>query len=343
MVSEIMLSILIWGFVIFVVVRLLTAHKVPPGERKPITLDQIKRAAVAIAIALLVPLFINLIVVAVVPQNQDTTGFIIAIILSLGGFVAGFAARKSTVVSGGVTVGSLIGLVYAIGVRYSNFDPWTQTAIIGMGLLISTVLAYWAYGQKDPSDPTKNALSGIKGAVASIAIFIFALMFIFTFDNALNPTPKYPDYPQPITPMYDSQSATQSSAQSSVSNNAATMQYNLNLNTYNTQKKQHDRNSFAIVLIISTIYLIIGIFIHAVSAVSIPFIIVGLVTIIYTIALSFNDFGAPVKALISGIAIVVLIGITYWKLEGGGHHTDDSSQKPPSIPPEKSPESPTNE
>lgn len=324
--------ILLWGLVIYSIVRILANLKTPHEQRKPLTLDQMKRAAVAIAIALLIPLFINLVVFAVVPKTEDVTGFVLAVILSVGGLAGGFAARRSTVVGGGVTVGSLIGLVYAIGVRYPQFDPWVQTAIVGIGLIAVTALCYWANGKKDHVDPTKTALTGMKGTVAGIVIFTLAMMFVFTFDSAINPTPKYPSYPTRPTPVYDYKSSTPGSSVSQPESTSPDMtQYNLNMDTYRAQQKQHERNTFAVVLIISVIYLIAGILIRSVSAVSAPFVLAGLLNIIYTLILSFDEFGTATKALISGIALVVLIGLAYWKLEGGGHH-DAQSDTPVDKP-----------
>lgn len=317
--GEFFVGLLLWGLVIFIIVRILTNIRTPHQERKPLTLDQMKRAAVATAIALLVPLFVNLVVVAAAPKTEDVTGFVLAVILSFGGLAAGFAARRSTIVGGGVTVGSLIGLLYAIGVRYPQFDPWAQTAIVGVGLLAVTGLCYWAHSQKDRSDPTKNVLTGIKGTVAGIVVFTLAMMFVFTFDSAINPKPNHPSYPGRPVPMYNSDS---SSPVSSSDESSATQQYDREMKIYQNKQKQHDATSFAVILIISVLYLIVGLFIRSISAVSAPFVLVGLLNIIYTIILSFDEFGTATKALISGLAIIVLIGLAYWKLEGGGNHAD---------------------
>ncbi|PIS06635.1 hypothetical protein COT79_03655 [Candidatus Berkelbacteria bacterium CG10_big_fil_rev_8_21_14_0_10_43_14] len=325
--------ILLWGLVIYSIVRILTNLKTPHEQRKPLTLDQMKRASVAIAIALLVPLFINLVVFAVSPKSDDVTGFVLAVILCVGGLAGGFAARRSTVVGGGVTVGSLIGLVYAIGVRYPHFDPWVQTAIVGVGLIAVTALCYWANGQKDHVDPTKTALTGMKGMVAGIVIFTLAMMFVFTFDSAINPAPKYPSYPSQPTPMYDYKSSTSDSyAYIPESKSPDMTQYNINIDKYRAGQKQHERNTFAVVLIISVIYLIAGILIRSVSAVSAPFVLGGLMNIVYTLIISFDEFGTATKALISGAALIVLIGLAYWKLEGGGHHDKVPAQKPSETP-----------
>ena len=140
--------------------------------------------------------------------------------------------------------------------------------------------------------------------------------------------------------MYDYQSSTNGqSASPSVSDSQETQRYNVDTEIYMTQEKQHDAIHLPLCLS-SRLSTLLQECLSAPSALYRSVCLEWLLNIVYTLVLSFDEFGTVTKALISGIALIVLIGVAYWKLEGGGHHDDThggarsgSSMTPPPFTP----------
>lgn len=343
----VLIPLIVFGFIIYVIVRIIMHLVTPPEHRRSITLDQVKRGGVAMAIAILLPVFINLTVSSIVSDAKDVFGFVLALVLSLGGLAAGFFARRNPVVGGSVTVGSLFGLLYAIGIRFPNFDPWVKTVIVGIGLLATTALSYLVGLKRDPIDQSRTALHGIKAFAAGVIIYSFAMLFVVNLNGTLNPPPVYPSYAEsyPVVPprYYDYQNRSVKSAPGAVvsqapqtfseSEQGAFQEYERELTVFNQkqtkasqqyekQRKEHERNSFVIVIIVSFVYLITGVLVRQVAVVSIGMIAAGLISIIYTLILSFDELGRAAMAIVTGIGVILLIGLAYWKLGHTGEQSD---------------------
>ncbi len=267
-----------------------------------------------------------------VADVKDVFGFVLAFVLSLGGLAAGFFARRNTVVGGSVTVGSLLALLYAIGIRFPNLDPWLKTVIVDVGLLSATALSYAVGAKRDPLDPSRSSLHGIKAFAAGVIIYSLAMLFVVNLNGTLNlpPVPPYGRYkePSPFAPpnYYYKNSPTGGAAEGVTTQDLqAFKDYERELAIYNQkqaqaqriyekQRKEHKRNSFIIVIAVSFVYLIIGVLVRGVAAVSLGMIAAGLTSIIYTLVISFDELGRAAMAIVTGIGVIALIGLAYWKL-----------------------------
>ena len=281
MIFAMLISLGVLALVVMSIVRLIS-HPKGNEQRKPITLDEFKKVSVGTAIAILLPLFINLTTSTIAPDIKDATGFALSLILSLGGLAGGYFARRNIVVGGGVITGSLISLLYSIGIRFNTFDIWTQLIIVGIGLICATFIAYFMGAKQTTLQKPLTQFDTYKNVVSGIIIFSLAILFASTANNAFNPNPSYPSYQS--RPLSASQPTFE------VDSSAQDKTYKLQQDDYQTKRKQHDRNSFVIILSISLVYIILGLLIHQVGSVSVAFILAGISNIIYILFVSFAGY-----------------------------------------------------
>jgi hypothetical protein len=176
----------------------------------------------------------------------------------------------------------------------------------------------------------------LKHFVIGILIYTFAMMLIVNFNAAINPAPNYPTYPystRDMSPVIQTKEAAGSSAPlpadmsiSNYDNNQSKALYD----SYETARKENNRNTFIIVIALSFVYLILGVLVRNVGTVSVSLLGAGLTSILYTLAISFDELGKNAMSLVSGIAVIGLIALAYWKF-GHDETQSVSEDKPTSL------------
>jgi NADH:ubiquinone oxidoreductase subunit 3 (subunit A) len=133
-----------------------------------------------------------------------------------------------------------------------------------------------------------------KKFIIGLAIFVLTLAFIIYINEVINPKPKNDynvsrcNYGKCVSD-YDGGS----------------------YNTYQEAMKNYKVMSFVTILILSILVMIAGILIRSVAAVSYGLLFAGLVAIIYVLILSFEEIPSPLRAIISGLGLGVMIWIAY--------------------------------
>lgn len=138
----------------------------------------------------------------------------------------------------------------------------------------------------------------IKKIALGLAIFILTIIFIVFVNESINPKPKY---------------------QSCYSRTPTTTtlypdRYDTCYKSYQDSLNNYRERSFLIIVTLSVLAIIAGVLIRSVAPVSWGLGLAGVVMIVYVFIASYDEIGRPYRAIISGIALVILIWLTYARL-----------------------------
>lgn len=134
-----------------------------------------------------------------------------------------------------------------------------------------------------------------KRIALGLAIFILTIVFIVFVNETINPKPKYQSCSSYPSGTYDK------------TYTSCHINYQNSLDTY------HER-SFMIITGLSILAIIAGVLVRSVAPVSWGLGMAGVLMIIYVFMASYQEIDKPYRAIISGLALVVLIWIAYAKL-----------------------------
>lgn len=175
-----------------------------------------------------------------------------------------------------------------------------------------------------------------------LTLYILVIVFIVFASQSFVAKPKdncrYPSYQQAPTPVIQSGSSNPTFYDQSNSNsNNSEANYQAQQNVYNDCQakytldlKKYDQSSFVVIVILSVLSIVAGTLVMSVAAISWGLIGAGLSTLLYTMGSNFDVIDKTYMALISGIALVVLIWIGYAKLKD---EEISAENKPLTVPP----------
>lgn len=150
-----------------------------------------------------------------------------------------------------------------------------------------------------------------KKFVIGLAIFILTILFIVFVNRTINPRPEYKycgGYEiSPFGQSYDSCST-----------------------SYNNALEDFKEKSFFIITVLSMLAIISGVLVKSVAPVSWGLVMAGLALILYIFIANFEEIDKPYRAIISGLALAILIWLAYAKL---GDKEAIQETGPSSIPP----------
>ncbi len=121
-----------------------------------------------------------------------------------------------------------------------------------------------------------------------IAIMILTITFIFVLANAIFPRPERNYY------KYD---------------------YDYSYDTYRNELDEHNQKIFAVVVVLSTVAIGAGVFVHSVAPISLGLIFAGSLSILFVSLANFYSFTAPIKVLVTGSALAGVTALAYYKLK----------------------------
>jgi len=154
-----------------------------------------------------------------------------------------------------------------------------------------------------------------KKAIIGIAIFVLTVLFIYYVNEAINPRPKYPSY---SSSYYDDSY-----------NNSA---YRSAQGTYDQELKDHNVRSFVIVLILSILVIIGGVAVKKASPISYGLMFAGVASIIYVMAVGYEDIDKPIRAAMTGIGLGLMLWVAYRAFPPELHETPKASANPVTPP-----------
>lgn len=169
-----------------------------------------------------------------------------------------------------------------------------------------------------------------KKFLVGLAIFIVSIIFMVFANKAVNPQPAYPDCSYSAVPDYNN------NYDDNYYNSDSDATYKLCNGKYNQDLKNYKEKAFLIITVLSILAILAGVLVRTVAPVSWGLVMSGLVMVLYIFADNFDQVGKPFRAIISGVALVVLIWLAYAKL-GDKQRIDGQMPAPkppqPPIPP----------
>lgn len=131
-----LMFLLVIGGVIYVIVKA-TAKKKPGAP--PIDWRQF---GVALAIMTVLPFFIGFSTSAVFDKLQQTNSLIMMVAMSVIFLIVGLAIAHHTVISSSLMIGSVVAIVYAVGLNIETVPPAVMAILAGLGLALLIFFAY---------------------------------------------------------------------------------------------------------------------------------------------------------------------------------------------------------
>lgn len=150
----------------------------------------------------------------------------------------------------------------------------------------------------------------LKKFLIGIAIFIVSIIFIVFANKAVNTKPDYPNCSYPTESRYDNTYSNNSYSDSGLSD----VYYKSCNDKYNQDLKNYKEKAFFIITFLSILAIIGGVLVRTVAPVSWGLVMSGLIMIMFIFIDNFAEVGKPYRAMIAGIALVVLIWLAYAKL-----------------------------
>jgi len=108
-----------------------------------------RRFAVAIAISFILPSFICFSTSAVFNELLKTESLIMSLLMSVIFLIAGLTIAHHTVISGSLITGSILAIVYMVGLNIETVPPAVMTILAGLGLAILIYFAYKKLQEKE--------------------------------------------------------------------------------------------------------------------------------------------------------------------------------------------------
>lgn len=132
-----LVPVVVIGGIVFLVIHL-TRKKDQPGMGGLAW----KRFGVATAIAFILPFFIGFSASAVFDELVATDSLIMMTLLAFIFIVVGIVISHHTVISASLIIGSVIALVYALGINLESIPPQAMAIIAGLGLALLIYIAF---------------------------------------------------------------------------------------------------------------------------------------------------------------------------------------------------------
>lgn len=133
------------GGIIALVVYLVRRSKNP----KEVAPFDWRRFGVAVTTSFILPFFICFATSAVFNELIKTESLIMAIVMSVIFLIVGLAIAHHTVISGSLIVGSIIAIIYMVGLNIDTVPPAVMTILAGLGLAILIYFAYKKLQEKE--------------------------------------------------------------------------------------------------------------------------------------------------------------------------------------------------
>ncbi|MBM2820726.1 MAG: hypothetical protein HW405_486 [Candidatus Berkelbacteria bacterium] len=135
-----------------------------------------------------------------------------------------------------------------------------------------------------------------KKFIVGLAIFVLTIIFIAFVNEAINPKP---------TTCY---------APGVMYNQSAPSYGSMSTCDYSTKLHDYKARSFVIMTVLSVLALVAGVLVRSVKPISWGLSLAGIVMIFYIFIASYDEIGKPYRAIVSGLALAVLIWLSYVKL-----------------------------
>lgn len=164
-------------------------------------------------------------------------------------------------------------------------------------------------------------MNTFKKIALGVAIFALTVVFIAFVNKSVNPKPEY----KSCYPVYDQYSGYNNSCGYSGE-------------SYDQQLKDYRTNSFLIITALSLLAVLAGVLVRSVAPISWGLGLAGVVMIFYIFIYGYVEIAKPYRALISGLALFILIWISYAKL-GDKELLNDSTPVHPTPSPLNNPPS----
>lgn len=256
-----------------------------------LTLEELRKSSLGIAIAILVPLFFYFLISSVLPPTRYgdealTFRLGLSIALGLGAFLLGVLARRVPVVGNGLAAGGFIYVIYVIAANFSSFSPVAKLIVALLGLGATIEMGYWLRFHDLRTGTKQPSLHGIKAFGLGLLAYLFSNLVIIFANSVV--AELFGANGGPLIPQFGYSGAT----------NTGSI-----LATY----------QFVVYLTLAVTFLILGLAIRAVRPVSVGLILTGILSLISAIFTSFTQVGHLAAALTTGVALIFLILLGYSK------------------------------
>ncbi|KKQ18875.1 MAG: hypothetical protein US31_C0001G0062 [Berkelbacteria bacterium GW2011_GWA1_36_9] len=134
---------LVIGGIIFVIVKATAKRK--PGA-PPIDWRQF---GVGTAIMFVLPFFIGFSTSAVFNELAKTESLIMMLVMAVIFLIVGFTISHHTVISTSLIAGSIIAIIYAIGINLESISPSVMAILAGLGVAILIYIAYKKFQEQE--------------------------------------------------------------------------------------------------------------------------------------------------------------------------------------------------
>lgn len=138
-----LIYLLVIGGIIFVIVKA-TAKKKPGAP--PIDWRQF---GVGAAIMFVLPFFVGFSTSAVFNQLAKTESLIAMLVMAVIFLVVGLVISHHTVISTSLIAGSVIAIIYAIGINLESISPSVMAILAGLGVAILIYVAYKKFQEQE--------------------------------------------------------------------------------------------------------------------------------------------------------------------------------------------------
>lgn len=108
-----------------------------------------RRFGVGVAIITVLPCFVGYLTSAVFDKLQSTNSLIMMVTISIAFIIAGLFIAHHTVISASLMIGSIIAVVYAVGLNIDTVPPSVITILAGVGLALLIYFAYQRLREKE--------------------------------------------------------------------------------------------------------------------------------------------------------------------------------------------------
>lgn len=170
-----------------------------------------------------------------------------------------------------------------------------------------------------------------KKFLLGLAIFIVTIIFIVYANKTFNAPPKDNCSMYSNTRSYNYNYSNNYQYQQGYNN--YTSAYQNCKDSYGNTKKIYDNKAFLIITALSLLAIIVGVLVRSVVPISWGLGLAGLVMILYVFTANFDAIGKPYRAVMSGVALAVLIWLAYARLGDKERiEKEDTSSEPSKEP-----------
>lgn len=108
-----------------------------------------KKLLVGSAILIILPFFIGFFTSAIFDQLVKTESFVMMVTLALIFIIMGIIMMRNQTISYSLIGGSIISLVYSVGLNYNTVDSKVMVVFVGIALALLIIIAFKKFQEKE--------------------------------------------------------------------------------------------------------------------------------------------------------------------------------------------------